>query len=229
MSCASILEYRKKYPYPIWSIFTSSTEIADPQTDGHITNLDNGYMAELEAIGQADAAIGTKALTAAPYPTRMRPVTPLSEILKSQNVMLYSVQFYAYDTTLEGSASQDAATLAAIYNSRATNDMYAQSFARNAFIQNWQPNFCRPSLKIDGKEIFRGFHSSNYGTKNNLGDMSIGIPLGYCFELYKELQKVHKIEMWGQIAQYIDDTSKYQRYCLYALLEWWIGGSSVAE
>jgi len=235
MNCKTdYLEYREEYPEPIWSMFISETDYHNPIRDAQITDDYTGYITELQNCGQAADAPGTKELiditTGDPYSTRLRPVTNLSEIFKSQKVMLASVQFYAYDPTDENAAPpQDAATLAAIYASRTSNEMFAQQYILNGFIQNWQPNFCRPSLKVNQKEIFKGFNSSNFGRNVNKGDLSIGIPLGYCFELYRKLGKVHDVEMFGQLAQYITGPKKFQRYVLMSIIEWWVGKSNAAE
>jgi hypothetical protein len=221
MSCNEYELLRLNYPRTIIAMFFSSTEIAPAQTNGHIPNTIGGYLTELEDLGQANAAVGSRALIAAPYPTRMRPLTRLSSIYQSQDVLLKDIEFIGYDTTLTGATNQDAATIAEVYASRATNDAYAQSIYKNAMINNWQPNFLRPEFYVDGKNVL-DFLSDNDFDQPNAGDRSIGIPLGKCFDLSIQLGKVRDVNVHAQLAQYIALTGLYQRYPLLCTATFWV-------
>lgn len=225
MSCGVDYNFRRQYQETVLIRFISSTETAVAQTSGHIPNSSDGYIVaggELEALGQANAAIGSDQLVAAPYPTRMRPIGQLNKIYQANNVWLDKVEFSVYDTTLTGSAVQDAATVTAIHNSRTGNDAFGQSLYRNGMPVNWIPNFFNPELWIDKENIFQYFKADNFGTRNQ-GDESIGIPLPACIDVSKKLGKVKNVSMNGQVAQYIHTTGLYQRYCLLACCWFWVG------
>lgn len=220
MSCNGSELLRIEFPKTIVAMFISSTEYAGVQTNAHIANTSVGFLAELEALGQSNAAVGTKALVAAPYPTRLRPLTKLSSIYQATEVMLHSLEFFGYDTTLTGAVAQDADTLTAIYATRATNEAYAQSIYKNALINNWQPNFLRPEFFVDSRNCLDFLSDSNFDGQN-LGDLSIGIPLGHCFDLDMFLGKVNEINVNAQLAQYISETSKFQRYAVMCIAKFW--------
>lgn len=222
-------EFLAKYPDPFYAIFMSSLETTADQTDTYISSAHDGYLTELEKIGQGSSAPGTHKLNNAsndPYSTRLRPVTNLDPIYNAQAVFIESIEFYGYDVTLEGSSSQDATTLAAIAASKSTNDAYALSNFRNALIMNWQPNGCRPEVFIDRDNILRGFSGSAFGDHNNLGDLSIGIPLNRCFPVLKEVRKVSNISVYGQLWQKIG--SIYQRYGLLCMVSLRLGFTNKA-
>lgn len=215
--CNIPYELIRKYPQKLLAMFMSTTEYntTSGHTDSHITDGYDGYIDELEAIGQAATSIGSLSLVASPYPVWLRPVTDIN-ILYGKNVLLESLEYYAYDPTLTGAAAQNPSVLTAIYDSKSTDDAYMQSFYRNGLIPNWQPNYCRPEFWIDGVNMMLGLSQSNFGNKSNKGDMSIGIPLGKCFDYYREFERITKIKANGQVAQKVDvsGTSYYQRYAL---------------
>lgn len=227
MPCMIDYEIRKKYPNTVVIPYFSSTETNIAQTNAHIPNSPDGYLVggpEMELLGQDAADVGSELLVANPYPTRLRPMAKESLIFQTNNVFLEKLEWFAYDVTLDGSAVQDAATIAAIYASRAANDTYGQSLYKNALPVNWQPNFFRPSFRIDGKDILNYLSTGNFGY--NRGDLSIGIPLPYCMEIVKELGKIRIIEAHAQVAQYIPDTQLFQRYPVLCLATFWYGPSS---
>jgi hypothetical protein len=228
MPCNVDFEFRRQFPDTVLAMFMSSTEYTAPFTDTHITNEYYGYYNELLATGQASTTgPGTPTLQASPYPTLLRPVTDLNPIYSAQRVFLESLEYYAYDPTLTGAAGQEAAVISAIYASKATDDAYLQSFYRNGLIANFQPNFFRPIFSIDDQNVFTGIQSSNFGNKNNKGDLSIGLPLNKCFEFYRDYSKVKRIRAYGGCSQIVDvsGTKYYQRYPILCLATFWLGSS----
>lgn len=220
MACLVDLSFRREFPNTVVVPFFSSSEYAPVQTGSHIPDATDGYLqSEMEVIGQAAADINHNELVASPYPTRLRPLANLNDIYSSQRVFLEKVEFFCYDTTLQGSTYQDADTLNAIYGSKTGNDVYAQSLYKNGMPNNWQPNFFRPIFKVDDKNIFHFLQNTNFG--GNKGDLSIGLPLPYCFDLNKELGKVQEIEVFAQIAQYVAESDKFQRYAVQCLATFW--------
>jgi hypothetical protein len=63
--------------------------------------------------------------------------------------------------------------------------------------------------------MLKGQFESNYGTKGNKGDLSIGMPLPACFNINKALGKISSgVTSIAQLAQIVDisGTNYYQRY-----------------
>lgn len=231
MACTIDYNFRREYPDTVAIKWISSTETNIKQTWGHIDNTDLGYVGagkELEKIGQANANIGSKSLVAAPYPTRLRPLDKVDILLNANKVFLDKVEFYAYDTTLTGSAVQDAAVLADIYASKSTDEIIPQSYFGNGMPVNWIANYFNPEIYINGRNMLHFLKSSNFG-KDNKGDNSIGLPLPICIDFQKTLNKVNSIELYGQVAQYIRSQNKFQRYALLAITWFWVGNSNVTE
>lgn len=218
--------FRRKYPETVVALFMSTTETAtdvtEAQRNAHITNSHDGYLSELEKLGQASTSPGGTAKVTDPYTSELRPVTDLSRIYGAADVMLDTVEFFAYDTTLDGSEEQDSDTLTAIHNSRTANDIIPQSYYKNTLLSlNWQPNGFRPNVLIDGRPIVKGIDASAFENGNNSGDLSIGLPLPYCLDYNRELGQVQDIKVHGQVSQKIGE--KYQRYPVLCKLTFWIG------
>ena len=219
--------FRQKYPETVVALFMSTTETAtdvtDTQRNAHIADSFDGYLNELEKLGQASASPGGTSKVADPYTSELRPITELKRIYTAQNVMLDTVEFFGYDVTLDGSTEQDAATLAAIYGSRtANNDIIPQSYYKNTLLSlNWQPNGFRPAVLIDGRPIIKGIDASAFGGGVNKGDLSIGLPLPYCLDYNRELGQVQDIRVHAQLSQKVGGL--YQRYPILCKMTFWIG------
>ncbi len=114
---------------------------------------------------------------------RLRCVRNERELSSFDECFVTKVSVRAIDSTLTGSPSQDAETLAAIEESLISpNDAYVQSRFRLGEIGGWQPNFFNLSIKTRGNHtIMNGFQDSNYSVQH-AGDLSIGVMLPYVFE-----------------------------------------------
>lgn len=241
MSCSINMEYTQKYPQLVIANFFSSTQSntakTDAQKDSHIADSPIGFNDELRAIGQASVSSYSRdndVDSNNPYSSLLRPVSDLKDIYKSQLVFLEKVEFYAYDTTMEGADEQNSNVLDKIHGSQNSYDAYVQSKYRNGMIpQNWLTNYFRPSLRINGVEMFKGLQSSNFGDKRNKGDLSVGIPLPYCIDVYRELGEIHSIECAAAVGQivYITGTTSYllQRYGVQAILTFRVGSGMGAK
>lgn len=217
----------------LFATFISSTETANTQSNTHVADSINGGRLELLKGGQSATTMGTNVLTSSPYSTRMRPVTDISNFNAFDVLYLVKADFRVYDTTLTGDANQDAQILTEIEGSLTTyaNDAYVQSRFRLAEIGGWQPNFFRPSLRFkEGPDVFGSSGTSNFGTKSNKGDLSIGFPMPYefhpptPFNMGAKPQNVEDaLEFYAGCGQLVYDTVaaafKIQRYPVYAHLE----------
>ncbi len=206
-------------------LFFGTTETNVNQTKGYIANQPDGYLQEMKKLGQASTAPGSAALVSNPYPIRLRPVSDLN-IVYDRKVQLRSIYFTAYDVTLVGDANQDATTLSAIEGSLSSvNDAYVQARMRFSPLPDFQPNFFRPRVKVNGGEVvFRSLGNSyDFGTNDfseNAGDLSIGLPLPYITYPYADLGEVNSIEVEAQVCQIIEGVPKpYQRYAVLCVME----------
>ncbi len=198
----------QQYVVAVWM---SSAETAPLQTDTYITNATDGYLTRFEALGQASAAPGSMSLTADPYSTRLRPVTDLQRLYDAASVWLLSMRFEAFDVLAQDSAIQDAATLAALATSAGTDDAYVQSPYRNSLACGWQPNWFRPRLRVNGRDVlFPDASRSAFGAKSNSGDLSIGLSVPFSIKWDVWLGKVTELEVFAQVVQKV--ASKYVRY-----------------
>lgn len=215
---------------PLFALFMSSVESANEQTEGHVASTIIGAKTALLAAGQAATSMGTNALTSSPYSTRMRPLNDISNLSNFAKIFLTKIHFRALDVTLTGDAGQDAQILTEIEDSLIIVDSYVQSRFRFAEIGSWQPNFFRPSVKLKGgSDIFGTMNSSNFGTKNNRGDLSIGLMLPYEYnpptpiDMGKAQATSDAIEVYAGAGQIVYDTvalaNKIQRYPLIAYME----------
>lgn len=239
MSCVLNTELLQKYPQQAFAVFMSSGENIDTKTDAekdlYISDNHVGYLIELDRLGQAADAPGTTAnndLDNKPYSTMLRPVTDTSIIYEAQKVLVESIEFFAYDLKNANSETQDSNVVTAIIDSRTANNAYAQNTMFNTLINvNWQPNFFRPSVRINDVDLFQGIQSSQYGNHRNKGDLSIGMPIPMCRDIYREFGKIRSISAFAQVAQAVKVPEavdyKYQRYGVMMILSFRTGTGTV--
>jgi hypothetical protein len=222
---------RDIYPDTAIMMWINSTmdSTEDPAT--FIPDSFDGYVDELQELGQGSTAPGTTSkanLANNPYSIIQRPLTNFEPVIRSQNVYLEKIEYYAYDTTISGGLGQDPAVVAAIYASRTGDDIIPQSYFQNGMFPgvNWQPNFFRPSFQIDGEEMLKGLQASQYGNKNNQGDLSIGMPLPACYNINKALGKItNGVNSLAQLGQLVDvgGTNYVQRYPILTIATFRLG------
>lgn len=173
-------------------------------------------MTELEKLAQATAALPTRNSvynfgTESPYSTRLVPLRDMSFLKNNQNAILRSINFYALDTTKTGSAYQHAATLDAIINPATANDEYVRTkYLRNELAVTWQPTFFNPEFKISRKNILANVNAGDGDGAAALG-IGFGLPINFS-DLYYKPSIWNDFEVSGFCVQYIEDTSKFQRY-----------------
>lgn len=214
---------------PLFATFASSTQSAASQTNGHIANTIDGYWLELLKCGQSDTEMGSPTLQSAPYSTRLRPTKDISGFSTFTEIYLTKATFQALDVTLTGDANQDSAVLTEIEDSLVSaNDAYVQSRFLMGEIGGWLPNFFMPYISIkSGTNVFNSLAMSNFDTKNNIGDLSMGIMLPYEYIppvpafLGKMMNSNDCIEVFCGCGQIVDDggTKKIQRYPIIAQFE----------
>ena len=173
-------------------------------------------MTELEKLAQATATLPTRNSvynfgTESPYSTRLVPLRDMIFLKNNQNAILRSINFYALDTTKTGSAYQHAATLDAIINPATANDEYVRTkYLRNELAVTWQPTYFNPEFKISRKNILANVNSGDGDGAAALG-IGFGLPINFS-DLYYKPNVWNEFEVSGFCVQYIEDTSKFQRY-----------------
>jgi hypothetical protein len=210
-------------------LFISTT---DSSTSGydytHVANNPGGYVVELERCGQATATMGTRAVATNPYSTRLMPVSPLDDLRSTPNgVLLESAEFIGYDSTRAGSAHQNANNVTAIEASQASaTDAYVASHFRGGIAGNWQPNFCRPEILVNG-ELILGMNDTDVvnpatGARSHMGHLGIGVPLPFLAYYYREFDRISSLDVFCGLAQWIETSAeavnKLQRYPVQAIL-----------
>jgi len=93
---------------------------------------------------------------------------------------------------------------------------------------NWQPNYCRPEIRIDGVAILSMGDSQVVNpateTRAHLGHMSIGVALPYTVHFYREMDRVRNIEVFCPLGQPIlssaEPTEKIVRYPVLCMMRW---------
>jgi hypothetical protein len=190
--------------------WASTAQDTTPQTDGWIANNPLGYWTEFQKVG---TEVNVPALPNSSI-SELRPVTDLSVLLNANEILLRSISFHALDVKKIDSEYQGALTNTAITDSlNSDNNALVQTRFLNSVPPDWQPNFFRPSVIIDNKDILGNFaSSSNFGTKNNAGDKSIGLPLPLSYDFNYQFTGVKEIKVFGLCYQYIAETLKYKRY-----------------
>lgn len=188
----------------------STAQDTTPKTDEWIADNPLGYWEELAKVG---SQVSTPALPGSPI-AELRPVVNLSNLLNANEILLRSLSFHCLDVKKIGSEYQDTLTNDAITDSLVSNNnAYIQTRFLNSVPPDWQPNFFRPSMLIDNKDVLGNFASTtNYGSHNNQGDKSIGLPLPLSYNFDYKFTSVKEIRVFGLCYQYIPETLKYKRY-----------------
>lgn len=226
--------FPKRYKVLFMSTTANSTELLTPST--FIPNTSDGYLTELERLGQAGTSVGTSKSDNVgnnPYSINQRCLSDQSSLLNGPNVLLRKIEWFAYDTTLNPAGTgQTQSVITKIVNSKTTDDILAQSGYKNGMMPiAYQPNYFRPELYINGINVLEGLASSDYGTKKNLGDLSIGLPLPYCEDFNSEVGIINQpITSYAQVAQLVDvaGVPYYQRYPVLTVVTLSIGNSYTA-
>jgi hypothetical protein len=223
----------EKYPIVRDLIFVSTTD-DDPSFDfAHVPNTVDGYVTELERCGQSATEMGTAAVRANPYSTRLMPVSSLNSVLGAAasagngGALLESVVFLGYDSTLVGSPHQDADNNTAVAASQASaTDAYVASHFRNGIMGNWQPNYCRPEIIVNGESLLSLGSSEirdSAGASRHLAHLSVGVALPYGVHFYRHFSTVQSIELHAGLAQWIATSasaSKLKRYPMVGIMRW---------
>lgn len=222
----------RAYPRVRVALFMSTTDPEQSTFDyDYVPNQPDGWVTELERCAQSSAAMGTTAIAANPYSTRLRPLADMSDVFAAQaGVLLEAIEFLGYDGTRAGSPAQNAANNTEIDASQTSVlDAYHASHFRNGVLGNWQPNYCRPSVYINDIDVLANMMDTGIvnpmgGGRNHVGDMGIGVPLPFVVPYYLPFDVVSSVKVFGGLAQWIatsaEPTEKLVRYPLLCVMRW---------
>jgi hypothetical protein len=206
-------------------IWVSSTDPDGTWNPNYIPNTPEGYLAEAQRTGQANAAVGSDEHRAAPYTRELLPVADLSAVYQAERVKIKSVFFCAFDTTAAGGTGQDPSTVTAITGTIGTDRAYMQSLYRNGQIAHFQPNWFRPIVRIGTNDVLNGNLRNSESPKGHQGHLSIGMPNPWAadVDIHVGSLKGQSIRVYAQMAQHIAATNLWQRYMCYAMIDFRIG------
>lgn len=228
MSCIITPDIAAQYPNTDVALFYSTPMWIDNNgtTQADVANTILGYYQAMERIGQSSTVVPTTSQVENPYSCLLRPLTENSRIYNAPDngVFLESITFSLYDqmvnggtqTQLDSALYQDATLNSAVVNSQNTMLNRAMTGTyRFGMVGNWQPNYFRPIVRVNGETILdmnSTFTKPN--GQNNLADLSIGASLPLCVEPMKPFAKIKEITIAAFALQIIAQAGarNLQRY-----------------
>lgn len=175
---------------------------------------------ELERLGQATATLPTRDSVynfagGVPYTTQLRAIREWRRYIAERGAWIRSAYFYALDTTLTGSALQDAATVAAIKAPASpTNAPVRSSYLTSEIPVTWMPNNFAPKIIVDGTDILANSQQAPIAIGVNAAMESLGqtLPVVYDDIYYRVRSGVKSINVEAAVCQWIIDSALWQRY-----------------
>lgn len=199
---------REKYPNTFNAVFFT--------TKPGLTMADNynGLIAYLSALSDA---------TDVPEVRQLIPFSDISKLFEKRCMFLHNATLVGYDGTFSGlSATADEIIAKQSIGGAVTRAYPQSSYLRGAMPVVFQPNFCRPEIRVNNKLINQGLDSSPKEFPNNKGFMGLGLPMNTCINVGLEIENFQNISVWSAYAQYIESETKYQNYPLQMILEFWV-------
>jgi hypothetical protein len=135
------------------------------------------------------------------------PVSSLDAMTNRKEIYLHSIEFAGYDTAEK-----------IVEKPEESDKEFANEFIfGNMLTSSWQPNFCRPTVRINGVNITSSI--SRYSAGNADFTRAIGLPLPFCLAINKVIKEPRDIEIFGALAQKTE--SGFRNYPLLAILNFW--------
>jgi len=133
---------------------------------------------------------------------RLLPVSSLDAMTNRKEIYLHSIEFAGYDTAQKIIEKPEGAD----------KEFANEYILGNMLTSSWQPNFCRPLVRINGINMTSSI--SSYDSANTDFSKSIGLPLPFCLTINKVIKEPRDIEIFGALAQQTPDG--YRNYPLLA-------------
>lgn len=220
----------REFPHVRDMLFMSTVDPNEEFSFTHVDNTVTGYVTELERCAQSSDVMGTQRVQTNPYSTRLMPVSNQDDVLQIETgVLLEEVLFIGFDATLSGSIYQNADNNTAIEGSQTSvSDAYVASHFRNGVHGNWQPNYCRPEIRVNSIPILTmgDSHVTDpvTGGRGHMGHLSIGVVLPHRVAFYTTFERVRSIDVYCGLAQWIttsgEPTDRLVRYPVLCLMRW---------
>jgi len=134
------------------------------------------------------------------------PVSSIEALTNRQEIYLHSVEFAGYDTS----------TSLLEKDEDAEKEFANEIIIGNMLTASWQPNYCRPFVRINGTNITSSISSYS---QHQVLSKSIGLPLPFCLTINKVIKSPRDIEIFGALAQ--GTNSGYRNYPLLAIVNFW--------
>lgn len=131
-------------------------------------------------------------------------VSSVEAIVNRSEIFLHSIEFAGYDTAETHLEKADDAE----------KEYASEIVAGNMLTSSWQPNYCRPLVRINGTNVLSSI--SSYSSNDAGVGGSIGLPLPFCLTLNKVVKEPRNIEVLGALAQKTKDG--FRNYPLLAII-----------
>ena len=138
---------------------------------------------------------------------KLFPVSSLDAMTNRKEIYLHSIEFAGYDTSeslLEKDDGMD-------------KDFANEVVLGNMLSASWQPNYCRPIVRINGVNITSSI--STFGSEKTDFNQTIGLPLPFCLTINKIIKEPREVELLCALAQKI--STGYRNYSLLAIVNFW--------
>lgn len=199
---------REKYPNTFYATFFSS------KPGLVMANNSNGLIAYINALSDA---------TTEPEIRQLIPFSDISKLYEKRCMFLHNATLVGYDGTYSGLSTTADEIISKQAISNVIDRAYPQSsYLRGAMPVVFQPNFCRPEIRVNNKLINQGLDSAPAENINNKGFMGLGLPMNTCINVGLEIENFQNISIWSAFAQYIATTNRYQNYPLQMVVEFWV-------
>lgn len=196
---------REKYPQTYYINFVSSSESVT-MADSHTSAW--SYLRSLTSVSDE------------PENRDLVPVSSLKNLISNRPFLFRSATIIAID----GKISGDNSTISAIEASQSSSGAVEpqSNFKNAAFPVIFQPNYCRPSIKINNSIVNSGLLDGPDNDSKNKGFLGFGVPLNTKLDFGIEFEKgITSIDIDSACALYENSTGKFLNYPLYMILEFW--------
>ena len=148
---------------------------------------------------------------------RLLPVSSLEALTNRKEIYLHSIEFAGYDTAdnlLEKGEDVE-------------KDFANELIVGNMLSASWQPNYCRPIVRINGINLTSSISTLD---KDNADFCKlIGLPLPFCLTINRIIKEPKDIEIYGSLAQRTGSPPVegagggygYRNYPLLAIVNFW--------
>lgn len=208
------------YSTPVTTLFVSTNNTTP-------TNTATGFITALQQSSQAYASPPTNN-------SRLYPVIWDTRLgVKSGQILLKSMTFYAIDALVSGGSGSDPAIITDIVTSL-TNSRGAYASGRFAYgiLPTFAPNLFRPKVTFNQSNVIydasQVFSAGSQQSPSAVADSTIGLALPYTVNLNVFIKlPINTIEVYALCGQYINTQSKWQMYPVFCEINFGLRDSTL--